>query len=250
MTERADDPQLATLRAFTFLSSLRHDWAGTLIIACGLTAGGEEFSIASNIAGAGFLGVDSRPEICRATLRSGACDFVVNSVDEALRILKNEIRKRKPVSVALSMSEAAAVEKLLARGVQPELFAAFDEAAQGTEDAACRFSALGATVADFNGESGFGLDAEAKLEEFTSQQGFSSVAIPSLNSEQLRIRDAELLELVPPDDPRKRWFASAPRFFHRERPHRRLAYLTAEERERCGIYSVGSQPSSITPGRP
>lgn len=250
MIERAEDPQLATLRAFTFLSSLRHDWAGMLIIASGLTAGGEELSIASNIAGAGFLGIDSRPEICRATLRSGACDFVVNSVDEALRILKNEIRKRKPVSVALSTDEAVALEELLARGVQPELFAAFNEAATGKEDAADRFRAFGATVLKFNGESGVGLDAEAKLEEFTSQQRLSSVALLCLNAEQLRVRDAQLLELVPPDDPRKRWFASAPRFFHRERPHRRLAYLTAEEREKFGMYSVGPQPSSVTPGRP
>ena len=34
---------------------------------------------------------------------------MVNSVDEALRVLKNEIRKHKPVSVALSMDEAAAL---------------------------------------------------------------------------------------------------------------------------------------------
>ena len=250
MTERAEDSQLATLRAFTFLSSLHRDWAGSLIIACGLTAGGEEFSIASNIAGAGFLGVDSRPEICRATLRSGACDFVVNSVDEALRVLKNEIRKRKPVSVALSMNENAALEELLARGVQPELFAAFGEAAQGTEDAACRFSALGAIVADFGGKSGIGLDADAKLQEFTSQQGLSLVALLCLTAEQLRSRDAELLELVPPDDPRKRWFASAPRFFHRERPYRRLAYLTAKERDRFGMHSVDQQLSGVIPGQP
>lgn len=250
MTERADDPQLATLRAFTFLSSLRHEWAGTLIIACGLTAGGEEFSIASNIAGAGFLGIDSRPEVCRATIRSGACDFVVNSVDEALRILKNEIRKRTPVSVALSMNETAALKELLARGVQPELFAAFGEAAKVAEDAANRVATLGAVVADLNGDSGTGLDARAKLDEFASQQGFNSVALLCRNAEQLRARDAELLELVPPNDPRKRWFASAPRFFHRERPHRRLAYLTAEERENFGMYSAGSRPGSITQEQP
>jgi urocanate hydratase len=250
MTERAEDPQLATLRAFTFLSSLRREWAGTLVIACGLTDRGERFSIASNIAGAGFLGIDSRPEICRATLRSGACDFVVNSVDEALRVLKNEIRKRKPVSVALSMNETAALEELLARGVQPELFAGFGVAAVVAEAAANRFGALGARVADFNGESGVGLDADAELEEFTSQQRLSLVALLCRNAEQLRTRDAELLELVPSDDPRKRWFASAPRFFHRERPHRRLAYLTAEERERFGMHSVGSQPSGITQQQP
>jgi urocanate hydratase len=247
MTERADDAQLATLRAFTFLSSLRPDWGGSLIIACGLSAGGEQFSIAANIAGAGFLGVDSRPEICRAAMRSGACDFIVNSVDEALRILKNEIRKRKPVSVALSMDETSALDELLERGVQPELFAAFDKASAFAQAVARRFNTLGATIAEFDHKSGLGLDASAKLEEFTTLRGLSSVALLCLSGEQLRDRDAQLLQLVPHDDPRRRWFASAPRFFHRERPYRRLAYLTAAERERFGMYSVGSQPSGVIP---
>jgi urocanate hydratase len=249
MTERAEDAQLATLRAFTFLTSLRPDWAGSLIIACGLGAGGEAFSIASNIAGAGFLAVESRPEVCRAAMRSGACDFVVNSVDEALRVLKNEIRKSKPVSVALSMDEAIALDELVTRGVQPEMFAAFGEGAS-TVTAAQRFSVLGAVIAEFNRKSGFGLDADAKLEEFTLQRGLSSVALLCLSGQQLRERDAQLLQLIPPDDPRRRWFASAPRFFHRERPYRRLAYLTSEERDRFGMYSANSHPSGAIPERP
>jgi urocanate hydratase len=232
MTERAEDAQLATLRAFTFLSSLRPDWGGALIVACGLTAGGEQFSIAANIAGAGFLAVESKADICRAAMRSGACDFIVNSVDEALRILKNEIRKHKPVSVALSMNEASALDELLERGVQPEMFARFGEASKVAEGAARRFSALGAMVAEFDHKSSLGLDADAKLEEFAAQRGLSSVAFLLADAEQLRDRDAQLLRLVPPDDPRRRWFAAAPRFFHRERPYRRVAYLTSAEREK------------------
>lgn len=232
--ERAEDAQLATLRAFTFLSSLRNDWAGALILVCGLTAGGEEFSIAANIAGTGCLAVDSRPEVCRAAMRSGACDFIVNSVDEALRVLKNEIRKRKPVSVALSLDESAALEELLARGVQPELFAAFGEAAGSAEAAARQFGSLGAIIAEFGRSSGIGIDANVKLEQFTAQCGFGLVELSFSSGEQLRTLDVQLLALVPPDDPRRRWFASAPRFFHRERPYRRLAYLTAAEREKLG----------------
>ena len=235
MNERAKDAQLATLRAFTFLTSLRPDWRGELIIACGLSAGGEEFSMASNIAGAGFLTVESKPEICRTAMRSGACDFIVNSVDEALRILKNEIRKRKPVSVALSMNERVALEELVGRGVQPEMFAAFGEAAESAEAAAQRFSTLGAMIAEFDHKSGNGLDVATKLEEFTSQRGLDSVVFAFSDGEQLRVADSQLLHLVARDDPRRRWFASAPRFFHRERPHRRLAYLTLAEREKLGM---------------
>jgi urocanate hydratase len=234
MTERAEDAQLATLRAFTFLTSLRPDWGGSLIVACGLSAGGEQFSIAANIAGAGFLAVESRPEACRASMRSGACDFIVNSVDEALRILKNEIRKRKPVSVALSMDETAALDELLERGVQPELFAAFGEATKSAA-AARRFNSLGATVAEFGPKSGPGLNADARLEDFTTDREFALASFALPDAEQLRARDAELLQIVPPGDPRRRWFASAPRFFHRERPPRRLAYLTSAERDKFVI---------------
>jgi urocanate hydratase len=232
--ERAADPQLAALRAFTFLTSLRTDWGGALIVACGLDAGGEQFAIASNIAGAGCLAIDSRPEVCRATLRSGASDFVVNSVDEALRILKNEIRKHQAVSVALSMDVASALAELLGRGVQPEMFAAFGGSAPLTTAAAHRFSELGAIVVDFGHDTGIGLDANAELDQFTSQANLSLAAIPASTAEQLRTHDTQLLALVPSNDPRRRWFASAPRFFHRERPPRRLAYLTSVEREKLG----------------
>jgi len=231
MTERAEDLQLEALRAFTFLSSLRQEWGGALIVAFGLGGGGSALSIAGNIAGAGCLAIDARAEAGRAALRSGACDFVVNTVDEALRVLKNEIRKHQPVSVALTMDETAALQELVERGVQPELFAAFGEA-KSAEDAARRFGGHGAVIADFGGKSGMGLDVDARLEEFTSQHGFSLAAFSFLDGEQVRARDAELLQLVPPDDRRRRWFASAPRFFYRERPYRRLAYLTSVEREK------------------
>jgi urocanate hydratase len=235
MTERAEDLQLAALRAFTFLCSVRDDWGGALIVACGLSEGGEALSIASNIAGAGCLIVESRPEVCRVALRSGACDFMVNSVDEALRVLKNEIRQRRPVSVALSMNEGAGLEELVGRGVQPELFAVFGERATVAGDVAKHFGVLGAVVADLGSEMGTGIDAHARLEEFAAEQGLGLVSLGFPDGEQLRAKDAELVQLVPPDDSRRRWFAAAPRFFHRERPHRRLGYLTSDEREKLGI---------------
>jgi len=235
MTERAEDLQFEALRAFTFLSSLRQDWRGALIVACGLRSGGSVLSIAGNVAGAGCLAIEEQADVCRAAVRSGACDFVVNTVDEALRILKNEIRKRQPVSVALSMNEAAALNELVERGVQPELFAAFGESAPIAEDAVLRFGALGAVIAKFGRGPGIGVDVDAKLEEFTALHGLSPVASLFPDGEQLRVWDAELLQLIPPDDPRRHWLTAAPRFFHRERPHRRVMYLTSAEREKLGV---------------
>src|ERR1700733_16185095 len=92
----ADNPQTRTLRIFTVLTCLRPDWAGDLTPSCGLTDSGADLALAANIAGAVCLSIDRSTEACRAAMRSGAVDFLVNTVDEALRVLKNEIRKHKP----------------------------------------------------------------------------------------------------------------------------------------------------------
>jgi urocanate hydratase len=240
MTERAADPQLEALRAFTLLSALRTDWGGALVVCCGIGSGGSALSFAANIAGAGCLAVDARADICRAALRSGACDFVVNTVDEALRVLKNEIRQRRPVSVALTLDTSAALDELVDRGVLPELFTVFRSdaaafSASATWDRAFQaFTPLGGVFADFDrsfpGVPGI-LDAQARLAEFTSERSLRLEAFTFDSAEQLRAFDAQLLQLIPATDPRHRWCAIAPRIFHRDRPHRRVAFLTAEERQ-------------------
>src|SRR5690348_6449499 len=113
MTGRAEDMQLEALRAFLFLQRLRADWGGSLAISCGLCVAGAAFTIAANLCGAGSLAIEADSNLARAALRSAATDFVVNSVDEALRVLKNEVRKRQPVSVALTMDETTALDQLV-----------------------------------------------------------------------------------------------------------------------------------------
>jgi len=243
MAEGAWDAQAEALRAFTVLASLRPDWAGSLILAVGLGAHGAAVSTAGNIVGAACLAIDARPEACRAALLSGACDFVVNTVDEALRILKNQIRQRRPVSVALEGAPDVAVSELLDRGMLPELFTElrshdFGEEA-GTLSSATRARALytlaplGTMIVDFDGSlssmSG-AIDAGSELDAANRQRGLQLESFSFANGEELRAFDAWLLEVISPEDVRYRWCVAAPRFFHRERPHRRVVYLTAEER--------------------
>jgi urocanate hydratase len=98
---------------------------------------------AANIAGAATLTAsDDRSEL-RQTLRDGIIDFQVNSLDEALRILKNEIRKRQPVAVAVSCAPAMVENEMIERGVLPDLL---DEAAakQAESAAGTTFIAQGA----------------------------------------------------------------------------------------------------------
>jgi urocanate hydratase len=50
-------------------------------------------------------------------------DFLVNSLDEALRILKNEIRKHETVAVCIAAAPLAIENEMRERGVVPDLLA-------------------------------------------------------------------------------------------------------------------------------
>jgi hypothetical protein len=78
---------------------------------------------AANIAGAASLAGSMDAAALRRTMREGALDFVVTTLDEALRILKNEIRKKQPVAVGVTLARHIMAREMLDRGVQPDLLA-------------------------------------------------------------------------------------------------------------------------------
>ncbi len=94
---------------------------GKLVYAGELDEAGRILAIADNISGAATLSASDDADRLRLAQHSGAIDFLVNSLDEALRILKNEIRKREAVAVAVSIAPAAILAEMLERGVLPDL---------------------------------------------------------------------------------------------------------------------------------
>lgn len=76
---------------------------------------------AANIGGAATLVLSAEQLTVRQAQREGLIDFLVNSLDEALRIFKNEIRKRQPVAVAVSGQIQTIEAEMLERGVLPDL---------------------------------------------------------------------------------------------------------------------------------
>jgi hypothetical protein len=94
---------------------------GRLLYAGDLDESGRALAMAANIAGAATLAASSEPTALRQAQREGAIDFLVNSLDEALRILKNEIRKREPVAVAVSAAWNVIETEMIERGVLPDL---------------------------------------------------------------------------------------------------------------------------------
>lgn len=90
---------------------------------------------AANIAGAATLCATADASLQRQAIREGVIDFLVTSLDEALRILKNEIRKRSAVAVCIGAPPTQILSEMLERGVLPDLLPA---AAANEEEPAIR----------------------------------------------------------------------------------------------------------------
>jgi urocanate hydratase len=97
------------------------DLAGKLVASGGLGGMGGAQPLAATLNGAAFLGIDVDPERIKRRVKTGYCDVMVNDLDEALRILKNAVRKREAVSVGLVGNCASIVPELARRGVVPDL---------------------------------------------------------------------------------------------------------------------------------
>lgn len=82
---------------------------------------GRALVVAANIAGGASLCASADPIAQKSAIRDGVVDFVVTNLDEALRILKNEIRKRQPVAVCIAASAAEIETQMTERGVLPDL---------------------------------------------------------------------------------------------------------------------------------
>ena len=95
---------------------------GKLLYAGQLGADARALLVAANITGAASLAVSADATAGKQAMRDGVIDFLVTSLDEALRILKNEIRKHSTVAVCVAQdSEADFARLLLQRGVLPDL---------------------------------------------------------------------------------------------------------------------------------
>jgi urocanate hydratase len=101
--------------------SFHGDLAGKLIVSGGMGGMGGAQPLAATMTGAAFLGIDVDPERIKKRLKTGYCDFMVTTLDEALRILKNAVRKKENISVGLVGNCADIIPELAARGVVPDI---------------------------------------------------------------------------------------------------------------------------------
>jgi urocanate hydratase len=95
---------------------------GKLLWAGELDESGRALVVAGNIAGAATLTATADVNAQKRAVREAIVDFLVTSLDEALRILKNEIRKRQTVAVCVGAAPDLMEREISERGVQPDLY--------------------------------------------------------------------------------------------------------------------------------
>jgi urocanate hydratase len=97
------------------------DLAGKLVVTGGMGGMGGAQPLAATMNGAAFLGIDVDAERIKRRVKTGYCDVMVNDLDEALRILKNAVRKREATSVGLVGNCADLIPEMAKRGVVPDV---------------------------------------------------------------------------------------------------------------------------------
>ena len=91
--------------------------AGKLIVSGGMGGMGGAQPLAATMNGARFLGIDVDPARIEKRLKSGYCDKIARSLDEALKLLEGE----QPISVGLVGNCADVIPELARRDVVPDI---------------------------------------------------------------------------------------------------------------------------------
>jgi len=158
---------------------------GKLLYAGKLDDDARALIVAANIAGATSLTASADPEVQKQALRDGTVDFLVGSLDEALRILKNQLRKREPVAVCVALAPEVIEQEMRERGVLPDLVET---------------------------------DLPMKVEEASAPKETATVvwSVASAPAQWLPKLDATALDCLDPNAARaRRWLRLAPRYLGR-----------------------------------
>jgi urocanate hydratase len=109
----------------TFAAAGRKHFGGSLdgkfVLTGGLGGMGGAQPLAATMNGAVFLGVEVDPVRIEKRLKSGYCDEIAYSLDEALKLIKQARKDRKSLSIGLVGNCADVLPELARRGVVPDV---------------------------------------------------------------------------------------------------------------------------------
>src|SRR5215475_14499193 len=109
----------------TFAAAGRKHFGGSLdgkfVLTGGLGGMGGAQPLAATMNGALFLGVDVDPTRIEKRLKSGYCDKIAWSLDEALKLIDQARKDRKSLSVGLVGNCADVLPEIVERGIVPDV---------------------------------------------------------------------------------------------------------------------------------
>ena len=109
----------------TFVEMGRRHFGGSLagkwILTAGLGGMGGAQPLAAVMAGASMLAVECQPSRIEMRLKTGYLDAQAKSLDEALAMIEQSCREKKPLSVGLLGNAAEIFPELVRRGVRPDV---------------------------------------------------------------------------------------------------------------------------------
>jgi Urocanase Rossmann-like domain len=224
------DLQRQTLRLYGELLARRESWARKLVFACGEGCSATGLSTAVSIAGGTSLIVDSDSAVVKSVMRQGGLDFVVNTLDEALRVLKNEVRQGRPLSVGLIADVSSSIREMAERGVLPDLHVAIangESADYAGELESLRQSGMESVqlARDSHGCS----VPSAVLAQWLLERGWFETLFVRSSEISSPVADGPLIDILPPADSlRRNWIQQISRY-QRSAKGSRLVWLSGVE---------------------
>ncbi|MES2221231.1 MAG: hypothetical protein V4587_09725 [Acidobacteriota bacterium] len=220
--------QLQSIRGEQFADPAAPGLAGRLLTCVGYGQQGAELALAMIIAGGTFLGIDPSTEHLKAAVRNGSCDFMVNTLDESLRVLKNEVRKKKALSVGLLAEPSAILPAMVERGVQPDLVA---DCAPSASASVPPYSPALLTFVERGAIQFIRPTATVPGSDDSLQVHWTAASLTGL-----RRMDQLAFQQLPADDSiRRGWLQHAPAYFHRQRPLQRVLNMRQQELDRLKL---------------
>jgi urocanate hydratase len=217
------------MHIYQTLIDLRADWGGKLVLCLGAECAQSGVPTAVSIAAGTTLAIDSDAAAMKSAMRAGHLDFVVNTLDEALRTLKNEIRQRRPLSVGLIFDVKTTLTEMVGRGLQPNL----QFVPPGCPDSAN-------PQLDTLHERGMLCRSAFDVKESKRHR---ERFFPAPDAAALRQIDAALLAALPAEDKvRRRWLERVPKYLKEARSVGRWTWLNDEE-----LASLAAQGFSPAP---
>ncbi len=97
------------------------DWSGKWILTAGLGGMGGAQPLAATMAGASCITIECQRSRIEFRLRTRYVDFMAETLDEALALLEQSFRDKKPLSIGLLGNAADLLPEMVKRGVRPDL---------------------------------------------------------------------------------------------------------------------------------